>query len=633
MSRHVPVNAVNTVDAVESPDYEYKYWAFISYSHRDERWARWLHHALETYRIPKRLNFPTSTRGGGPANDRIYPVFRDRDELSGGFDLSERITAALKQSRFLIVICSPSASKSRHVCDEIDTFESLGREHRVLCFIVDGEPGASSSPGPAAAECLPPPVRTRRTRDGALVPCEPIAADVREGKDGRTNAKLKLIAEMLEVPFDVLKQREGRRRLRRRLQLAGATLAVCVAALASYLLALDAGFRGPGGTTLRRVADRHGMSLLRPVPANAIVADKARELSTRLAQQIVSARKGDWLLSNPNDGIVMVWSHAQGLFGLLSAPDATVPAAEWLAPLLTAPFTSDQKIERDAVKYGWLAESGDPSPMAPPTLWTAMSLAAALRVDPFPTAGARAQTRAHFEYVQEALDPYHTDTAGGWTLFAYQVDRSDDDPYATTLALMALLETRRAGLPWRGSVERRDALIRHAAAVLIKQFDARRQPPGWMSGNQSLVNTSEGLTLQIYGRLLDARSQMGLAIPPPIAAEIPRLLMRIAENGREFGSDNGEYSIPIRLGLESVNVKDSVYFLSYPWAIDCAARWLASEDAHTAPIEDRVAIERELAHLVVDLGNQASSEAEKGGTFYSAEMLYGLSAVRGNSGR
>ena len=147
MSRHVPVNAVNTVDAVESPEY-YKYWAFISYSHRDERWARWLHHALETYRIPKRLNFPTSTRGGGPANDRIYPVFRDRDELSGGFDLSERITAALKQSRFLIVICSPSASKSRHVCDEIDTFESLGREHRVLCFIVDGEPGASSRLGP-----------------------------------------------------------------------------------------------------------------------------------------------------------------------------------------------------------------------------------------------------------------------------------------------------------------------------------------------------------------------------------------------------------------------------------------------------------------------------------------------------
>jgi len=392
------------------------------------------HKALETYRMPKRL-VGTETEFG-PVPERIAPVFRDRDELSGGFDLSERITAALKQSRFLIVICSPSASKSRHVCDEIDTFESLGREHRVLCFIVDGEPGASSSPGPAAAECLPPPVRTRRTRDGALVPCEPIAADVREGKDGRTNAKLKLIAEMLEVPFDVLKQREGRRRLRRRLQLAGATLAVCVAALASYLLALDAGFRGPGGTTLRRVADRHGMSLLRPVPANAIVADKARELSTRLAQQIVSARKGDWLLSNPNDGIVMVWSHSQGLFGLLSAPYGTVPAAEWLAPLLTAPFTSDQKIERDAVKYGWLAESGDPSPMAPPTLWTAMSLAAALRVDPFPTAGARAQTRAHFEYVQEALDPYHTDTAGGWTLFAYQVDRSDDDPYATTLALM-----------------------------------------------------------------------------------------------------------------------------------------------------------------------------------------------------
>ena len=34
---------------------EFKYRAFISYSHADEEWAKWLHKALETYRVPKRL--------------------------------------------------------------------------------------------------------------------------------------------------------------------------------------------------------------------------------------------------------------------------------------------------------------------------------------------------------------------------------------------------------------------------------------------------------------------------------------------------------------------------------------------------------------------------------------------------
>jgi len=33
----------------------FKYRAFISYSHRDTPWARWLHNALERYRIDRDL--------------------------------------------------------------------------------------------------------------------------------------------------------------------------------------------------------------------------------------------------------------------------------------------------------------------------------------------------------------------------------------------------------------------------------------------------------------------------------------------------------------------------------------------------------------------------------------------------
>src|SRR5262245_21979154 len=168
------MNASMIADPSQTPDSDCKYWAFISYSHRDEAWARWLHGALETYRVPKQLA-RSATRDGGPAADRIYPVFRDRDELSGGFDLSEKITSALYQSRFLLVICSPNAAASRHVQQEIDIFKNFGRDKLVLCLIVDGEPGASASPYTASQECLPLAVRTRRTPSGELVACEPIA--------------------------------------------------------------------------------------------------------------------------------------------------------------------------------------------------------------------------------------------------------------------------------------------------------------------------------------------------------------------------------------------------------------------------------------------------------------------------
>ena len=36
------------------PD-DYKYWAFISYSDHNAKWAEWLHKLFETYRVPRRL--------------------------------------------------------------------------------------------------------------------------------------------------------------------------------------------------------------------------------------------------------------------------------------------------------------------------------------------------------------------------------------------------------------------------------------------------------------------------------------------------------------------------------------------------------------------------------------------------
>ena len=84
---------------------------------------------------------------------------------------------------------------------------------------------------------VPKAIRYRIGADGELTQerTEPIAADVRPDKDGRDNARLKILAGLLGVGFDELRQRDRARR-RRRLILATAAAIAIIAALAGTWL-------------------------------------------------------------------------------------------------------------------------------------------------------------------------------------------------------------------------------------------------------------------------------------------------------------------------------------------------------------------------------------------------------------
>jgi len=179
-----------------------RYSAFVSYNYRDRQWAKWLHRSLETYRIPKRLQ----GREGrfGPIGPRLPPAFRDRDELAASADLGRAVEEALREADSLIVICSPNGAKSKWVNEEIRFFTALGRRDRIRCLIVDGEPNSSDP----ERECLPPAL----FEDGGT---EPLAADIRKHQDGKASARLKLIASILDLSYDELRQRDHARRQRR----------------------------------------------------------------------------------------------------------------------------------------------------------------------------------------------------------------------------------------------------------------------------------------------------------------------------------------------------------------------------------------------------------------------------------
>jgi len=191
--------------------------AFISYRHvePDRSLARWLHGALETFRVPAPL-----VAGGTRA--RIGRVFRDEEEFAASADLSARIDDALMRADALVVICSPRTPASRWVNAEVSRFVALGRAHRIFALLIEGEPGESF---PAAL-----------SSSGA----EPLAADLRP-KSGenprhvRRFALLKLIAGVLGVEFDALRRRDEERRRRQLVWLAsaGAAATVLFAALAA----------------------------------------------------------------------------------------------------------------------------------------------------------------------------------------------------------------------------------------------------------------------------------------------------------------------------------------------------------------------------------------------------------------
>jgi WD40 repeat protein len=185
-----------------------RYAAFISFRHidPDERWAKWLHTQLETYRLPKALL-------KGRASDRVGRVFRDAEELAACPDLPNGLKAALAESEYLIVTCSPGTAGSHWVEEEVSTFVALGRKDKILALLVRGEP----------SEAFPPVFKK--------FGIEPLAPDVRiDNRRSRNDAELRLVATLIGCNYDDLRQREHERRMRQAMALA-AVMAVTAAAL------------------------------------------------------------------------------------------------------------------------------------------------------------------------------------------------------------------------------------------------------------------------------------------------------------------------------------------------------------------------------------------------------------------
>lgn len=198
---------------------QYSNVAFISYKSEDVKWAKWLQHKLEHYKIPSIIR-----KRNYQAPKYLRPVFRDKTSLGGGNTsiLREGLEAELLSSRFLIVICSPNATQSAWVNKEVQTFIDAGRLSYIIPFVVAGIPHASDP----SQECFPEAL--------AQLPADKELLGFSVEADGKNGAFIRMVSRMLEVKYETLMNRFEEARRRKRIAIGAAAAVVAVAGFFLY---------------------------------------------------------------------------------------------------------------------------------------------------------------------------------------------------------------------------------------------------------------------------------------------------------------------------------------------------------------------------------------------------------------
>ena len=214
---------------MESQEKQYKYYAFISYSRKNSKAAKYLHRQLEHFRVPVKYvakeNLP-------PHQKFLRPVFRDRRDLEvGAGSFTDDIKAAIEQTRYMIVLCSPEAANSHWVNEEIKHFlETHNNDHNAIVpVILNGEPDSGGD-----MECLPGALRSEEITMRNLPSMIPDEGD--DEKTGWENGVVQAISYMLKVQQEKIKATVDAEKVRQ------AKIYAAIGIVATIVFALLAGW-------------------------------------------------------------------------------------------------------------------------------------------------------------------------------------------------------------------------------------------------------------------------------------------------------------------------------------------------------------------------------------------------------
>ncbi len=185
-----------------------KYFAFISYSHADIGFARYLHSKLESYDITTLLE--------SDKKQKLFPVCRDETAFASGV-LTSVIEEKLDQSKKLLVICTRASANSKYVAQEVEYFlGKYGKENVIPVLAEEYD---------SIEEIIPPPLHSY-IDDTLGIKYFGLP------KDEIKEAFLKIIAGLLDIDFETVFSREKAKIVKKRIKYALLTMdAVVIAAV------------------------------------------------------------------------------------------------------------------------------------------------------------------------------------------------------------------------------------------------------------------------------------------------------------------------------------------------------------------------------------------------------------------
>ncbi len=203
------------------------YYAFISYSRKDMRAARYIQKGLENFCY---TSIPVQDKYKPKHPQFLRKIFRDKTDLSyKAPDYRQGLKLALDNSRYLVVICSGNSRRSKEVEREIEDFLSHPdhKESHVIPVVLNGHVGKKDNP-------LPRPLNKTEFLMRNLPVMRPEVHE-RE-KDAWENALGGIIAYMTRAPREYVYNRflkEKRKRFARILQWVSAVL-ICMLGLTCW---------------------------------------------------------------------------------------------------------------------------------------------------------------------------------------------------------------------------------------------------------------------------------------------------------------------------------------------------------------------------------------------------------------
>jgi WD40 repeat protein len=210
---------------------DYKFDVFLSYSRKDEEFGKRLEEALENYTLPKDVQARSISK-------KRLNVFRDKKDLvPTDPDYYKAIESYLKQSRYLVVVCSPIARSSEYVNAEIETYLRSHEANRVIPVLLSGKPNNEREARPEEY-AFPQALCDALTMPLAVAFTEFERAPGKLNKGRYHDSWYTLLSKIFGTERAEIERLDAKRQARRRAIFAGVSLAVIAALSVALVFAI-----------------------------------------------------------------------------------------------------------------------------------------------------------------------------------------------------------------------------------------------------------------------------------------------------------------------------------------------------------------------------------------------------------